>query len=175
MFKKIALGIGAALALFLGYVAVKSPDYVISREIQINATADKIFPYVNNPKLMNEWNPWSELDPQAKMSYTGPAEGVGSRTNWEGGKQLGTGSATVVESVANQVVRTRIEYVEPFKMAQDSELLMKPATGGTTVVWTVRGKNSFMGRLMCTFMNMDKMVGGTFEKGLTSLKNKVEK
>ena len=31
------------------------------------------------------------------------------------------------------------------------------------------GKNNFMGKVMCVFMDMDKMVGGDFEKGLASL------
>jgi hypothetical protein len=32
------------------------------------------------------------------------------------------------------------------------------------------GKNNFMGKAVGLFMNMDKMVGGDFEKGLASLK-----
>jgi hypothetical protein len=36
------------------------------------------------------------------------------------------------------------------------------------------GKNNFMGKAFCLFMDMDAMVGGDFEKGLASLKGIVE-
>ena len=36
------------------------------------------------------------------------------------------------------------------------------------------GKNPFMCRLMGTFINMDKMVGDNFMKGLSDLKTRVE-
>jgi hypothetical protein len=46
--KKVGLWLGAILAVFLGYVAVHPPDYVVSREISINAPAEKIFSYKKN-------------------------------------------------------------------------------------------------------------------------------
>jgi hypothetical protein len=36
------------------------------------------------------------------------------------------------------------------------------------------GKNNFIGKAFCLFMNMDKMIGGQFEKGLTDMKAVVE-
>jgi hypothetical protein len=174
MIKKVGLIVLAIIVLFLGYVAVQSPDYVISREIAINAPADKIFPYLNNSKLAESWGPWLEVDPESKMTYSGPDAGVGSRASWTGGKQLGTGSATIVESVPNERVGIKIEYTEPMQMTQDSLYLIKAEGNQSVVSWTVRGKNTFMGRLMCMFVNMDKMVGGMFEKGLSKLKSIVE-
>ena len=38
------------------------------------------------------------------------------------------------------------------------------------MTWSMSGKNNFLARAMCLFMNMDKMVGGDFEKGLANLK-----
>jgi hypothetical protein len=72
-------------------------------------------------------------------------------------------------------VQTKLEYVKPFAMTQDAEITI--ASNGpaqSTVTWRVWGQSAFMGRVMCFFMNMDKMVGGTFEKGLANLKAKVE-
>lgn len=173
--KKIALGVVLAAVVFLGYVTVQSPDYVISRDISINAPAEKIFPYLNSAKLGELWGPWLEVDPAVKMTYSGPESGVGSRASWEGGKQLGTGSATIVESVPGQRVGIKLEYVAPMSMTQDSLYLVAPAGAQTQVTWRVTGRNGFMGRLMCMFMDMDKTVGGMFEKGLSNLKTLVEK
>jgi hypothetical protein len=38
----------------------------------------------------------------------------------------------------------------------------------------MEGKNNFIAKAICLFMNMDKMVGGQFEKGLASMKSIVE-
>lgn len=172
--KKVALAILAVLVLFLGWVALQSPDYVISRQIAIQAPAEKIFPYLNNSRLAERWGPWLEVDPDAKMSYSGPDAGVGSKSSWDGGKQLGTGSATIVDSVPNQRVGIQLEYVKPMTMTQYSEYLVSSSGSESTVTWKVTGKNNFMGRLMCVFVNMDKVVGGMFEKGLSKLKRLVE-
>lgn len=175
MLTKIVLPALAILATFLGFVALQDPNYVISREVKINAPAEKIWPYLNNSKLAEKWAPWLEIDPSAKMNYSGPPEGVGSKASWESGGQLGTGSATISESVPHQKVGTQLEYVKPYEMKQYSEYLLASNGSETTVTWRVTGQNNFMGRLVCVFMNMDKMVGGMFEKGLANLKNVAEK
>ncbi len=45
----------------------------------------------------------------------------------------------------------------------------------TSISWTMSGKNNFIGRFFCFFMNMDDMVGKDFEKGLSQMKSFVEK
>ncbi|MGE0172983.1 MAG: SRPBCC family protein [Oligoflexales bacterium] len=175
MVKKIALAAVVVVALFLIYVATQPSDYTVSREVTINAPAEAVFPYVNESQKMNSWNPWTEIDPNAKITFSGPEGGVGAATSWEGGDQLGTGTATVTESVPNQLVRTKLAYVKPFEMVQDSSVELTPAPGSTTrVKWSVNGHNTFVSRIFCVFMNMDEMVGGTFEKGLGKLKTMVE-
>lgn len=149
----------------------------MSRETTMAAPASKIFPYLNNSKLMDAWNPWTKVDQDAKISFSGPDEGEGARTNWDGGKQLGTGSATITASTKNVKVTTHLEYIKPFHMVQEATLAISPgATKGTSIVkWSVTGENNFIGRMMCFFVNVDKEVGGNFEKGLLALKQMVEK
>lgn len=174
MIKKIGIVIGLIISILLIVAAVKSPDYMVTRSIVINAPAEKIFPYLNNQKLAEKWGSWMEIDPDSKMSYSGPDEGVGSVGSWTGGKQMGTGSATIVNVIPNQKVEIRLEYTEPMNMIQDTDYLITPEGAGSKVTWTVRGKNNFVGRLMCMFADMEKMVGGMFEKGLSNLKTLVE-
>lgn len=175
MIQKAAILLAVILGFFILYVAMKSPDYVITRQITIHAPAEKIFPFLNNTKLAELWGPWKDVDPDATMSYTGPEEGIGAKTSWVGGKQLGTGSATIVDSVANAKVDIKLEYSKPMAMTQDSEYLITPDGAQNVVSWTVKGQNGFAGRLMSTFVDMDKVVGGMFEKGLAKLKAVVEK
>lgn len=177
MLKKLKwplIGMGAALVVLVVIAAVQGANYQVSREITINAPAEKIFPYINNPRKMHEWSPWVELDPKAAMIHSGPDEGPGARTSWSGGEKLGEGSATIMESVPNQKVVTKLRFVEPRPMDQVSEINIRPEGAGSVVTWSVMGENGLMGRIVCLFMNMDKMVGGIFEKGLVNLKRKVE-
>ncbi len=174
MLKKIGIGLALVIVAFLAVVAAQPADYTISREIAINAPAEKVFPYLNNSRLGDKWGPWKEVDPKTAMIFSGPEEGVGARTSWEKGEKLGTGSATIVSSEPNQRVGIRLEYTEPMSMVQDAEYSIRPADGKSVVTWKVQGKNTFMGRVFCAFGNMDKMIGGMFEKGLNNLKQLVE-
>jgi hypothetical protein len=176
MILKILVGVVAVVGAFLAYVALKPAEFRVAREMAIQAPAERIFPHLNNARLMHEWNPWTQMDAKARLSYEGPAEGVGARTVWVSDGQLGVGSATVSESLPNQRVVTRLVYEKPMTMTQDATLEIRPAaSGGSVVTWSIEGKNSFIQRLMCTFMNMDRYVGDTFVKGLTTLKAKVER
>lgn len=175
MLKKILFVLLGFVLLLVGYAAFQPAEYVISRQITINAPIEKIFPYLNNTKLAEQWGPWSEVDPQAKMTVSGPDEGVGAKSSWESTGQLGTGSATIVESVPNQLVRIKLEYVKPMNMTQDSRYILATVDDRSFVTWKVEGRNDFIGRIMCIFVNMDKMVGSMFEKGLLNLKTLVEK
>jgi len=174
MLKKIVLGIGALTLVVFGIAGLQSPDYTVSRSIIIHAPAEKIFPHLNNQKLAEQWGPWASMDPDSKMTYSGPEDGIGAKVRWTGGKKMGTGSATIVNVIANERVDIRIEYTEPMGMVQDSEYLITPEGENSKVSWTVRGKNSLVGRVMCLFTSIDKMVGPMFEKGLSNLKILIE-
>ncbi len=171
---KLLLVAAVIIGAFLAYVALKPSAYVITRELVVNAPVQVIFPYLNNSKKANEWMPWAQLDPQLTMSFSGPDEGVGSKASWVSTGRMGTGNAVIAESVTDKVVRTNLTQLKPFQMSQLAEMSLTPAGSGTLVRWSVSGHNNFMGRLMCTFMNMDKMVGGSFELGLANLKRLTE-
>ncbi len=175
MLKIILLASVVIIAGFLVTIALQSPEMFISRELLIRASPEVLFPYINNSKKTNEWMPWSESDPQAKMIYSGPDEGLGSISNWDSTGKMGTGRAEVVASEPNRSVQTQLTYTKPMEMSQLAEVSLTPAEQGTLVRWSVSGKNTFMGRLFCVFVNMDKMVGAEFEKGLKNLKTLAEK
>jgi len=174
MVKKILLGLAIVIALLLGYVAVQPPTMDISRELLIKASPETLFPYINNSKKADSWMPWSETDPEVKTTYSGPEEGIGSTSSWTSPGQMGDGKAVVVESRANQVVKTQLNYTKPMVMSQLSEMTLTPTNDGTIVKWRVTGEQPFIGRLFCLVFNMEKTVGGEFEKGLNKLKSTVE-
>jgi len=162
------------LAIFI-YAAFQPNQMNISREMFLKANPSSIFPYINNTKKADEWMPWSEIDPGVKTSYSGPIEGVGSISSWVSSGKMGVGHAVIVESLINKLVKTKLTYEKPFAMGQLAEISLLEKSDGTIVKWSVTGENNFIGRIFCLFMNMDKVVGGQFERGLSKLKILVEK
>ena len=146
MLKKIvtvAIGLVGGL---LVYAAIRPTEMMIFREIVIGAPAETIFPYINNSKKANDWMPWKDSDPEVAMIYSGPEEGIGSKSSWESTGQMGTGEALVLESVENQVVKTQLTYTKPFEMTQLAEISLTPVEGGTSVKWSVSGHNNYFFR-----------------------------
>lgn len=81
---------------------------------------------------------------------------------------------SIIESTPNQSVRLKLEFVKPFASVATTEFTFKPEGDKTSVTWSMSGDKNFMSKAFCLFMNMDKMVGGDFEKGLESLKSVVQ-
>jgi uncharacterized protein YndB with AHSA1/START domain len=162
------------LIAIAAYATLQPSEMFISRELIVNAPPEKIFEYINNSKKANEWMPWKESDPGLVMNYSGPEAGVNSKSYWDSKGRMGTGEALVVESILNQTVKTQLTYIRPMTMSQLAEVSLHPTNAGTIVRWSVTGKNSFIGRFFCLFMNMDKMVGDQFLSGLNNLKKIIE-
>lgn len=171
----IVLVLVAVIATILLLASLRPSEYTIAREITIDKPAEPIFDYLQNPKRMELWAPWKTLDPHLIMSYSGPNAGVGAKASWDSPGKMGAGSATVVGIVPNKTVRTKLEYKRPFTMNQDAEISIVQSGSQSVVKWSVQGHNGFMQRVVFLFMNMDKMVGGNFESGLSNLKSLLEK
>lgn len=175
MAMKVGFTVLSAIALFLIYVANQPAEMSIQRELMIKAPVEAIFPLINNSRKANDWMPWAEVDPNVKMIFSGPDEGIGSKSAWDSSGQMGTGHAVVIESIVNRSVKTQLTYTKPMAMSQLAEVSLTPSGEGTVVRWSVVGENTFIGKFFGVVMNMDKIVGGQFEKGLANLKATVEK
>ena len=163
----------AAIAAFLFYVSRKPDSFALQRQININALPADIFPWINNLKNMNQWNPWSTQDAKSVIQYEGPEEGPGAVYTWAGGK-MGQGKFQIVDTNSPTQIICRLLMIKP--MAADNVVTfnLTSSNGPTTVVWSMSGKNGFINKLMHIVMNMDKMVGRDFDRGLANLKSLVE-
>lgn len=174
MFKKIGIVVVVAVAgllLYAGFIMPKS--YFISREMRIKASPEAIFPWINSARKSNEWMPWISMDPKLVMNFSGPEEGVGSQASWASEGKMGVGSSTIIESSPNQETKIKISYKKPFEGEQLAVMSIKKLEDGSSMVtWSVAGESQFIYRVMCIFMNMDKMIGENFEYGLAKLASK---
>lgn len=170
MLKKILLGLAAVVALILIVAAFQPGEFQVKRSLAIAAPAQALFEQVNDHRKFVAWNPWGKLDPNVKNTFTGPATGVGSVCSWEGNSEIGAGSSTIIESKPGELVRLRMDWKEPMEGTSTVDFTFKSEGDRTVMTWHMYGPQNYLGKVMCLFMNMDKMVGGQFEKGLADLK-----
>jgi hypothetical protein len=145
----------------------------VERRIVVERPAAAVFPYVNSLRKSNEWSPWNDYDPNVKISYAGPDEGVGAKMSWSGNSKVGTGSQEITGSIPNRKVSSALEFGSggPAKAA----LTLTTQDHGTQVVWSldIDLGNNPIGRYVG--LTLDKAVGADYERGLAKLKALVEK
>lgn len=175
MLKKLALGLLALLVVVAGVIASRPADFAVTRTATMNAPAEVVYAQVIDFHEWANWSPWDQLDPSMKREYSGAPSGVGAKYGWNGNPDnVGTGSMTITDATPNQSVGIDLEFKEPFP-AKNRTLFALAADGaGTKVTWTMTGRNDFMGKAFSLVMDMDKLVGSDFEKGLSAMKTRVE-
>lgn len=174
MLKKILIGIGVIIVLFLIVVAMQPSDFLVTRTATISAPASTIFAQINDLHNWEAWSPWAKMDPAMKQTYEGATVGTGASYFWKGNSKVGEGRMTIMESRPSDMIKIKLEFIKPFSATNDTDFTFKPEGNQTNVTWSMSGKNNFIGKAFCMFMNMDKTVGGDFEKGLMQLKSIVE-
>jgi hypothetical protein len=174
MLTKILIGVVAIIAVFLIVVALQPSAFRVTRQATITAAPDAVFAYVNDLHNWDAWSPWAKLDPEMKKSYEGASSGEGAIYAWNGNKEVGEGRTTIIESRPSELIHIKLEFLRPFACRNDVEFTFEPQDDGTLVTWKMWGENNFIAKAVHLFMDMDKMVGGDFEKGLANLKSVVE-
>jgi len=170
----ILLGLAAILVVLLIVIATQPAEFRVERSATIAAPPEEVFAQVNDFHAWKEWSPWAKLDPQSKDTYEGPASGTGSVFKWSGNNEVGEGMMTITDSQPNELIRIKLEFTRPFAATNTTEFTFKPEGDQTRVNWAMFGENTFVGKAMHLVMDMDKMVGGSFDQGLTQMKSVVE-
>jgi uncharacterized protein YndB with AHSA1/START domain len=168
-----AIGVLAIVGL-LAYAATLSNSFEVKRSLRVNASADKVFPLINNMRGMNRWNPFAEADPNIKITYTGPDSGKGARYEWAGNSKVGQGSLEITDVETPSRVTLKLDMWKPLEGHNTVVFTLVSRGNGTDVTWAMDGERPFIGKVMGVVCNMDRMVGGQFEKGLAKLKAIVE-
>jgi hypothetical protein len=174
MLVRILIGVAVVFLALAAYVATRPDEFSVARSASFAAPVPAVFAQVNELKKWEAWSPWAKKDPQAKQSYAGPASGTGASMSWAGNKEVGEGRMTIAESRPNELVRFKLEFFKPFAATNSAEFSCREESGRTAVTWSMRGQNNFIGKAMCLVFDMDKMVGGDFEKGLAGIRQIVE-
>ncbi len=173
MLVSVLSGTGITIAIFvvLAVIISRRPGaFRIARSATIDAPTSNVFPHVNDLHAWEAWSPFEKLDPAMKRTYEGPASGIGARQSWSGNGRAGQGSMTITEAVPAKLVRLRLDFLKPFKATNIAEFTFQPVGSATEVTWVMTGTKNFVMKAFGLIMDMDKMLGATFDEGLASLK-----
>jgi hypothetical protein len=174
MLKKILLGLAVVIVALTGFIATRPDTFSVQRSATMKASPDIAFALVNDFHQWGGWSPWEKLDPAMKKTHEGAASGTGAKYAWTGNDDVGEGRMTIEESKPAELVRIKLEFIKPFESASTTTFTFKPEGEMVTVAWKMEGDNNFVGKAFSLFMDMDKMIGGDFERGLASMKTLAE-
>lgn len=174
MLKIILIALAVMVVVLVAVVALQPAEFRVERSATMSAPAPVVFAQVNELHKWEAWNPWQKIDPAMKLTFAGPPAGPGASYSWAGNNEVGEGRLTITESRPSDLVRIKLEFMKPFAATNTAEFTFKPEGDRTAVTWSMEGKNNFMAKAINLCMNMDKMVGGQFEKGLADMKKVVE-
>ena len=170
MIKKILIVLVVIVAILVVVIMLQPATYQVERSTTINAPATVVFAQVNDFHKWNAWSPWAKLDPAMKQTFAGAPAGTGAAYSWAGNKEVGEGRMTIIDSHPSDLVKIKLEFLKPFAATSVTEFTFTPQGQQTVVKWKMVGENNFMSKAFHLVMNMDKMIGGDFEKGLAQMK-----
>jgi hypothetical protein len=169
MLKKIAIAVALILVALAAFVATRPADYRVVRTRTVAAPPEVVHGYVNDFHKWPEWSPWEKLDPAMKREFSGAPAGTGAEYHWSGNSDVGEGHMTITDSRPAQAVTIRLDFLKPFAATSTTQFDFAPSGSGTQVTWAMNGHNNFMAKAFSAFMDMDKMIGADFDKGLAGL------
>ena len=174
MLKKVALVVLAIIAVLLVVIVTRPDTYRVQRSTAVAAPPAVVFGLVNDFHQWAPWSPWGKLDPNMKLTYDGPAAGVGASYFWTGNDKVGEGRMTITESVPSERIVIKLEFLKPWEATSVTTFTFAPQGDSTQVTWVMDGTNNFVTKAFSLFMNMDSMIGKDFELGLAQLKSTAE-
>lgn len=171
--KKILYVLIGLVAVYL-ILCIVGPGHIkVERSIDINASTELVKAKLADYHFFHEqWSPWTEKDPGMKTTYTSEAGKEGHSIKWDSDKdEVGHGTMTYKGMHGDTVLHNL--YFEGQGDSKAYHIVVASGTG-SKVTWGMESDFPFMFRAMMLFMNMDKMIGADFEKGLGKLKGAIE-
>jgi uncharacterized protein YndB with AHSA1/START domain len=168
MKKTLALVAGALVVGLAAFIGTRPDDFRIERSARVEAPPEVAYALLEDFHQWPRWSPYEGLDADLQRTYAGPASGVGASYAWKGEK-AGAGRMTIEEAVPGQRLRIKLEFTEPIAATNETVFTVTADGAGSRVSWAMAGKNSLLAKAMCLVVDMDRMLGADFEKGLATL------
>ena len=143
--------------------------FEIVRATTVRVEPSRVHALVNDFHEWTAWSPWEDLDPALRRTYSGPDSGVGAHYAWVGNRKAGAGSMEITSSTP-EAIGIRLAFLKPFKNTNDVTFTLVPSGAGTEVTWRMAGEQKGINAVFARFVDLDKVVGKDFDKGLSRLK-----
>jgi hypothetical protein len=173
----VAIGLAVAVAIVLVLASTRPDTFIVQRSAVVRASAERIFPLIDNFHQWAGWSPWENRDPAMKRTFAGAESGKGAIYAWDGNKNVGSGRMEILDASSPSKITIKLDFFKPFEGHNTAEFTLAPErdASATNVIWVMQGPSSFMSKVMQLFMNFDTMIGRDFEAGLANLKKLAEK
>ena len=172
--KKALKIIGSILLLLVAFILIAgifiAKSYHFETNIAINAPKEKVWQYVGSLHGMEKWNPFIEGDHNIQISFEGQDSTVGAIYRWKGNKEVGSGSQTISKIDPPNRIDTHLHFIEAFEGEADAYRKLSGEGNVTSVAWGFDTRYKYPMNVMLLFINMDKMMGESYNKGLAKLK-----
>lgn len=151
--------------------------YSIARTKTIAAPPAAVHEFVGHLEKWPEWMPWEQQDPSVVTTLGDKTTGVGASQSWTSSK-AGDGEVEFTECDENTGIAYDMAFIMKDKrVPAKASIRYAPTGNGTEVTWSMEGDlASMMPPVARGLMKpiMSGMIGKNFDKGLESLKEKVE-
>jgi uncharacterized protein YndB with AHSA1/START domain len=174
VFRVVALLVLVVLVILV-IATFRSGAIEILRSRSIQAPPEKVFAWIDDFHNWKQWAPQDVEDPAMKRTFSGPEHGLGAASEWSGSGNSGKGRMWIVESEPPKNIAIKVDFVKPFAAHNVNEFTLESAGASTLVTWKMHGTNAYFMKVMGIFVNLDKVMGGHFERGLDNLKIVCEK
>ncbi len=144
----------------------------VTRSILVGASKEEVFEQIVLFKNWPRWSPFHAIDTTMKITYDGVDGMNGSFYTWDS-KNNDAGMGTMYNrGVSGTTMDYHIDFERPMKGTADGKIIVKDTLGQVKVTWLLTTVCSFPFNALqlFPFMNMEKMLGGSFEEGLAKLK-----
>ena len=176
LLKRIAIGLAILIAIPLIIALFVKKDYAVEREVVINRSKEEVFTYVKYLKNQDNYSVWATMDPQMKKSYRGTDGTPGFVSAWESDKDdVGKGEQEIKAIKEGERLDFELRFLEPFEAKDDAYMITEAVSPTQTKVkWGFTGRMNYPMNFMLLCMDMEGMIGGDLEKGLSKLKSNLE-
>lgn len=172
--KVIGIILVVLIVIFFLLGLIMPRAYHVERSVSINAPGEIVFGQVQYFKNSSSWSPFNIYDTNMVTTVEGEDGAIGAISKWEGNKDVGSGSQEIIAIDENKRIDFKMVFIEPFASESSTYYELTPENDAVKVTWGFDGINKFPWNALSVFMNMDKMLGADFERGLNDLKVKCE-
>ena len=172
----IFFGILSVIGLFLFVALLVKKDYYVSREIVINKPKQVVFDYVKQLRNHEKFSPWTRLDPNIKKTYTGTDGTVGFQYTWNGNDNVGQGEQTIANIAEGESIDFGLHFVKPFDGLASSKMQTSAVSETQTkLTWSLASSMNYPNNIILLFVDMNKVIGEDYQRGLVNLKVELDK